>query len=211
MKSKNPISETRAKGKIPPEGDFWAKKTIDAHAELVMVPAVTVNKVESESVGPKAETRMRLFISYAHPNEKELIPLRQHLTYLSQQGYIQVWNDRDLAPGEQFEDEITDALRRADIVLLFYTTAARISDFIQNTELPLARARSDAKQCTIVWVPLERSDLDESHPLERRLAKLACGTTDKRPVYDFDKEAKGWMEVEQAIRRAVEARRKLVR
>ena len=31
-----------------------------------------------------------------HLNEKELIPFRPHLTHLSQQGYIQVWNDRDL-------------------------------------------------------------------------------------------------------------------
>ena len=38
----------------------------------------------------------------AHLNEKELIPFRPHLTHLSQQGYIQVWNDRDLVPGEQW-------------------------------------------------------------------------------------------------------------
>ncbi len=44
---------------------------------------------------------MKLFISYAHLNEKELIPFRPHLTHLSQQGYIQEWNDRDLVPGEQ--------------------------------------------------------------------------------------------------------------
>jgi hypothetical protein len=211
MKSKNSIPEPCAKGKIPPKGDFWANKKVDLDAELVVVPAVTLNETETESSGPKAEARMRLFISYAHLNEKEWIPLRPHLTHLSEKGYIQVWNDRDLVPGERFEDEITEALQRADIVLLFYTTAARVSPFIQNTELPMALARSDAKQCTIIWVPLERSDLDEDHPLERRLAKLACGTTDKRPIYDFDKEQKGWMEVEHAIRRAVEARRKLVR
>ena len=29
-------------------------------------------------------------------------------------------------PGEQWEAGITDALQRADIVLLFYTTAARV-------------------------------------------------------------------------------------
>ncbi len=37
-----------------------------------------------------------------------------------------MWNDRDLVPGEQWEAGITDALHRADIVLLFYTTAAQI-------------------------------------------------------------------------------------
>jgi hypothetical protein len=148
--------------------------------------------------------------THAHLNEKELIPFRPHLTHLSQQGYIQVWNDRDLVPGEQWEAGITDALQRADIVLLFYTTQARVSDFIQQTELPTALARSDAKQCTMLWVPLERNDLAANHPLEQRLKKLQCATRDARPVYDFEIVQKGWMEVEQAIRRAVEARRKTV-
>jgi hypothetical protein len=57
---------------------------------------------------------------------------------MSQQGYLHVWNDRDLVPGEQWEAGITDALQRAEIVLLFYTPAARVSDFIQQTELPTA-------------------------------------------------------------------------
>ena len=86
-----------------------------------------------------------------------------------------------------------------------------LCDYIQQTELPTALARSDAKQCTMLWVPLERNDLDAKHPLEERLKKLQCATRDARPVYDFDIVQKGWMEVEQAIRRAVEARRNLAR
>ena len=145
---------------------------------------------------------------HAHENEKELRPFRQHLTHLSQQGYIQVWHDSDLVPGELWEPGIADALQRADIVLIFYTTAARISDFIQQTELPTALARADAKQCTVLWVPLERNDLDAKQPLEQRLARITCATTDAQPVYDFEIVQKGWMEVEQAIRRAVEQRRR---
>ncbi len=146
--------------------------------------------------------------THAHENEKELRPFRQHLTHLSQQGYIQVWHDRDLVPGEMWETGITDALQRADIVLIFYTTAARISDFIQQTELPTALARADAKQCTVLWVPMERNDLDAKHPLEHRLARIICATTDAQPIYDYDIVQKGWLQVEQSIRRAVEVRRK---
>ena len=119
-----------------------------------------------------------------------------------------MWNDRDLVPGEQWATGITDALQHADIVLLFYTTAARVSKFIQETELTTALDRSDTKQCTLIWVPLERNDLDGKHPLEQRLAKIQCATRDARPIYDYDVPQKGWMEVEQAIRRAVEQRRK---
>ena len=75
--------------------------------------------------------------------------------------------------------------------MLFYTTAARVSDFIQQTEVPTALARSDAMQCAMIWVPLERNDLAANHPLEQRLKKLQCATRDARPVYDFEIVQKG--------------------
>ena len=97
---------------------------------------------------------MKLFLSYAHANEKELRPFRQHLTHLTQQGYIEAWDDRDLVAGERWETGIIEALSNAQIVLLFYTTAARISRFIQETELPGSLERSAAGKCTLIWVPL---------------------------------------------------------
>jgi hypothetical protein len=127
---------------------------------------------------------------------------------LSQQGYIEVWNDRDPVLGEQWEAGITDALQRADIVLLLHTTAARVSKFIHETELSTVLDRTDGKECTFIWVPLERNDLDGKHALEQRLAKIQCATRDARPIDDSDVPQKGWMEFEQAIRRAVESRRR---
>ncbi|MDZ4403527.1 toll/interleukin-1 receptor domain-containing protein [Prosthecobacter sp.] len=164
---------------------------------------------EKQWNAPDAELKMKLFISYAQVNEKELLPFRQNLTHLSQQGYIQVWQDRDLLSGEKWEAGSRDALNHADIVLLFYTTAARISKFIQETELPIMLERSDNNQCTVLWVPLERNDLNASHPLESRLKDIQCATQDAMQIYDFEIVQKGWLEVEQAIRKAVETRRKL--
>jgi len=178
----------------------------------VMVPvSATLDQVESDAAtaaaGPTPPPRMRLFISYAHDNERELQPVRQHLTLLGQRGYIQTWHDRDLVAGENWETGILEELNRADIVLIFYTTKARISTFIQQTELPVSLDRSDRGECTVLWVPLERNDLLDGHPLEKRLKALQCATRDARPIFDFERPAKGWLEVEESIRRAVEKRR----
>jgi internalin A len=180
--------------------------------EPVMVPvSQTLDQVESDAAtaaaGPMPLQRMRLFISYAHDNEKELQPVRQHLTLLGQRGYIQVWHDRDLVAGENWETGIKEELSRADIVLIFYTTKARVSRFIQETELPVALDRSDLGECTVIWVPLERNDLLDDHPLEKRLKALQCATRDALPIYDFDHPPQGWMQVGEAIRKAVEKRR----
>lgn len=180
--------------------------------EPVMVPvSETLDQVESDAAtaaaGPTPPQRMRLFISYAHDNEKEIQPVRQHLTLLGQRGYIQTWHDRDLVAGEKWETGITEELNRADIALIFYTTKARTSKFIRETELPIALNRSDFGECTIIWVPLERSDLMDDDPLENRLKALQCATRDAVPIYDFEHPPQGWMQVEESIRKAVEKRR----
>ena len=193
------------------DGATEIEEETDAGEPAVVNVSQTLDQVESdaatEAAGPDPQRRVRLFISYAHVDEKQLLPVRQHLTLLSQQGYIQVWHDRDLVAGEKWETGILEELKWAEIVLLFYTTGARVSDFIQKTELPLALERSDRNECAVVWVPLERNDLLATHPLEQRLAALACGTLDKQKIYSFVPHQLGWMQVEESIRKVVEQRR----
>ena len=100
-----------------------------------------------------------------------------------------------------------EALSIADIVLLFYTTAARISQFIQEKELPVALERASSGRCTLIWVPLERRDLEPSHHLENQLSRIQCGTRDATPIYQYDPHQVGWMQVEESIRNAVAKRR----
>ena len=129
------------------------------------------------------------------------------LIVVSQQGYIQVWHDRNLVAGEKWEKGILDELRKAEIVLLFYTTKARVSQFIQQTELPISLDRSDKGECSIIWVPLERNDLRDDHPLEKRLKALQCATANAQKIYEFQPQQMGWMQLEDSIRKAVELRR----
>lgn len=56
-------------------------------------------------------------------------------------------------------------------------------------------------------MPLDRKDLDQSIPNEKRLKALQCATRDAQPIIEFEHPAKGWLEVEESIRRAVEKRR----
>ncbi|MBI3822971.1 MAG: TIR domain-containing protein [Planctomycetes bacterium] len=195
------------------KGTKQIEEFIDEQNEAVVEVSKALDQVESdaatEAAGPDPQRRVHLFISYAHVNERELMPIRQHLTLLSQQGYIQVWHDRNLVAGEKWEVGIMEELTKAEIVLLFYTTGARVSTFIQEKELLMSLDRSDKKECTLIWVPLERNDLLDTHPLEKRLKALQCATRDAKKIYDFDQPQVGWMQVEDSIRRAVEKRRQM--
>jgi hypothetical protein len=57
-------------------------------------------------------------------------------------------------------------------------------------------------------VPLDRKDWDDAVELECILQRLQTATWNAKPVLEFAPRHKGWQEVEHAIRKAVELRRK---
>lgn len=112
--------------------------------------------------------------------------------------------------GEEWKDRILEELAEADIVLLLYSTASRASRFIQDVEAPEAvkRAIGGPKRCALIVVPLDRKDWDPNVPLEQDLKKLQTATWNAKPIMDFSPQGKGWQQVEQSIRKAVELRRR---
>ncbi len=160
---------------------------------------------------PRHDTaRMRLFVSYAHADAKQIAPLSTHLTILGERGYIQAWQDTQLTAGEEWEDRILEELDRADIILLLYSTHSRASKFIQKIEAPKAvqRARDKQHPCSLIVVPLDRKDWDENVALEQDLKKFQAATWNADPVLDFAPQRRGWQQVERSIRDAVELRRR---
>jgi internalin A len=176
--------------------------------ELTMVQVTpTLNSVESQEARdasqPNAPKRMRLFVSYAHDDVRKLKPLGTHLKILGRRGYIQVWDDKQLVAGEEWEERIMTELSQAEIVLMIYSTASRASDFIQDKEGPMAVKLSQGKACRLIVVPLDRKDWDDHAPLEQELKKLQAASWNAKPVLEFTPQTKGWQEVEQAIQKVV--------
>jgi internalin A len=131
-------------------------------------------------------------VSYAHADERQLKrALSTHLTILGSRGYIQVWDDRQLIAGEAWEERIMQELEQADLVLLVYSSAARASDFIQKTEAPKALEYAKAKKCTLVLLPLDRSDWDAASKLEQELKQLQTATRNARPVLKYTPQREG--------------------
>ncbi|MDB6171955.1 MAG: Chaperone protein DnaK [Chthoniobacteraceae bacterium] len=187
-----------------------------AEERRIALPVVatldTVESVEARNAeGPAAPPRLRLFVSYAHADERKLkLALSTHLTILGRRGYIQAWDDKQLVAGDEWKDRIIKELSEADIVLLIYSNQARASRFIQETEVPTALELVRQKKCVLIVVPLDRKDWNENLALERELKKLQTATWNAIPVMDFKPQRNGWLEVEHSICKAVEARRKVM-
>jgi tetratricopeptide (TPR) repeat protein len=77
-----------------------------------------------------------VFISYSHDDESWKDRLVAHLGVLEQEGLLEVWNDRRIAAGDDWQPEIEAAMSRAQVAVLLVTASFLTSKFIRGKEIP---------------------------------------------------------------------------
>jgi len=77
-----------------------------------------------------------VFISYSHQDVQWLDRLRVHLKFLERDHDVEVWDDRQIAPGSTWRMEIKRALEAARVAILLISADFLASDFITTDELP---------------------------------------------------------------------------
>lgn len=78
----------------------------------------------------------RVFLSYSHKDEKWKEQLATHLGVLATQHGIDIWDDRRIKAGENWEGEIEDALSRARVAILLVSADFLNSEFVARREIP---------------------------------------------------------------------------
>jgi len=78
---------------------------------------------------------IKIFFCYAHEDETLLNTLKKHLRPLQRQGLIDMWYDRDISAGTEWEHEITEQINTADIILLLISPDFMDSDYCYGTEM----------------------------------------------------------------------------
>jgi hypothetical protein len=71
-----------------------------------------------------------IFISYSHLDEVWKDCVVKHLGVAQKQGLLNTWDDRKLAGGDDWFNEITHAIERGSIAVLLISVNSLTSDFI---------------------------------------------------------------------------------
>ncbi|MBF0434628.1 MAG: SUMF1/EgtB/PvdO family nonheme iron enzyme [Magnetococcales bacterium] len=104
----------------------------------------------------------KVFISYSHADAKILKGFLPFAKTLEREGLATVWHDGGIKTGHEWEVEINQAIREANVAVLFISQAFLASDFIWEKELPPLVDAWEKKTLTILLVFVSPSDAEET-------------------------------------------------
>ncbi|MBI4662224.1 MAG: TIR domain-containing protein [Verrucomicrobia bacterium] len=179
------------------------------------VVSVNVTKVLDETDVPGArrkdearageERPLKLFISYAHEDERWRARLAPNLGLLHREGLIEVWCDLEIKPGDKWDDEIKRKLDEAELYLFLMSTDLLVSDYVQQTELPVARSRHEENKARLVPVVVRRCSWAGS------VGDIQGLPSGGRPMIDWKPYDSACFDVEEGLRKTIAEVRKILR
>jgi hypothetical protein len=93
-----------------------------------------------------------VFVSYSHRDEKEKEALLQHLRVLENVGLLFTWSDNRIGAGDDWKNEIRNAMDRARVAILLISSNFLTSRFILDTEVPTLLQRRESGGLTVIPV-----------------------------------------------------------
>lgn len=106
----------------------------------------------------KSVKGVKIFISYAHEDEEFKEGIERHLSGLKESGLIHTWHDRQIKPGELWDEEIKGNLEDCKIILMLVSSYFMQSNYIQDVEIKRALDRSDRNELTIIPIIVRPCD-----------------------------------------------------
>ncbi len=84
-----------------------------------------------------------VFISYSHKDEAWKDRMVSHLGALQHEGLLDIWDDRRIGAGEEWRQEIEDAIDAASVAILLVSADFLTSKFILGEEVPRIMKRRE--------------------------------------------------------------------
>ena len=141
---------------------------------------------------------LRVFVSYSRKDLTLKEQFDTNLKVLANQKKIIPWSDSRLAGGEDWNQEIENALKAADIILFLVSSNFLASDYVRDNEMPLAMKRAKAKDAIVIPVILKDCGWQDEE-----WKKYGALPDPKKPVAGWDDVETAFYEVEKGLREVI--------
>lgn len=100
----------------------------------------------------------RVFCSYAHNDISFFDELTVHLAALKRSGCIEMWSNRDIPAGGEWQKQVSDALEDADVILLLVSPEFIASDYCFEVEMKRALELAATRQALVKPILIRACD-----------------------------------------------------
>lgn len=156
------------------------------------------SKTEPNKKGKRTGTQITIFISYTHNDMLYRENCEVHLAQIRRSEGATVWCDKYIEPGTEIDVQISEYLRKADIILLLVSARYIDSHFCYQVELAKALERHHRNEARIIPVII-------GHCMWKATSfgKLKALPKDGRPISSWTHPDEAWLEVAEAVHKAV--------
>lgn len=137
-----------------------------------------------------------VFFSYSHKDIDIRDEIDKHFSVLKRSELIQVWHDREIEAGNEFDTEIKKELEFADIILLLVSSDFLNSQYCQDIEMKRALERHKNKEAKVVPIIVDICDWRHTE-----LRKLKSLPNDGRPIKKYYNRKEAYQDITNEIRR----------
>ena len=146
-----------------------------------------------------SKSKLNLFISYSHEDENHINEFRKHISVLVQSQEIEIWHDREIAPGEKFDKIIEGKIECSDIIC-FFISANFLNSQPCSKEVKQALKLRNQKGITIVPIILSECGWKDKENIKTFLALPIDG----QPIDSFENKSSAWNNVYEGLKKTLE-------
>src|SRR6266702_724621 len=141
---------------------------------------------------------IKLFYCYARKDKPLRDELEKQLSWLERRYQLTNWHDREILPGEEWEQAIDTHLNTAHLILLLISPDFMASEYCYGKEMQRALVRHQAGTCRVVPILL-RPTYWEDAPF----SSLQLLPTDAKPITRWSDRDEAFQDVVTEISRTI--------
>lgn len=141
---------------------------------------------------------IEVFCSYAHNDEEMKDRLLAHLSLMKREGIIDIWHDRMITVGQEWEGRINEHLNAARVILLLVSADFIASDYCYDIEMRYAMQRHDSHDARVIPIILRPVDW-----VSAPFGRLQALPKDGLPITSWGNQDAAFANVATGIRKAV--------
>ena len=144
---------------------------------------------------------IKLFIGYSSKDEIYRESLEKHLSLMKRKKEIEAWSYRKILSGKEWEQEISENLESADVIVFLISPDFMASDYCFDIEVKRAMEKHESKDSVVLPVIVRACDWEDGAPF----SKLQALPEPADPIKKWKDEDEAWLSVVSGIKKVAKS------